>query len=102
MESYYDNTGRRIRLDTRHLVWCSEEAAEMARRRQEAEELERRGRRLSNILRLIICVPCGWFAIANVRIIYLHPIEAITGIGVVASLAFIGTSIRAFWGEEER
>ena len=98
---YFDGQGNRIRLDTRHLVWCAENKSDVLMRIQEKEERERRANRAFNLLRMAVSVPVGIFVFQHIRLLYLHPLEVIEGVGVVAGLAFIASTIRDLWEVKE-
>lgn len=98
---YHDNMGNRSRLDTRMLEKVAGTTAQPIINRREQEEQENRARRINGLLRLAISVPCTYFAISHIEIVYRHPIECLEAVGVIACLAFLADSIRSLWREEE-
>ena len=98
-DRFHDSYGNRMKLDTRHLVWCAEHKAQELIDRKEREEKERKDRMLTSIIRLAIVVPCGAFALAHIRILYMHPMEVLEAGGVIACLTFVADTIASFWRE---
>ena len=92
LDAYHDHEGRRIRLDTEHLQWCAEHPLD----REKAIHREERRREVTRaelLLRGAVSVFCGWFVFNHILDIVHNGMLFLTGVGVIAGMAFIAWTI---------
>lgn len=92
-DRYHDSYGNRMKLDTRNLVWVAEHKAKQIAERKRQEER----RSVWTIVRFLVSIPCGAFAIAHADVFYKETWTVLMALGVIACLAFVASSIHDLW-----
>ena len=96
----YFRNGERIRLDTRHLEWVGEHKSDALLRIQEQEKRERDAKRAFTALRIIVSVPLMAFMFCHIDVLYLHTLEVLEALGVIAGGLFVASTIASIFGGE--
>jgi len=91
-DGYHDESGARIRLDTRHLAWCAENSPE-GRNASRMAERDKAAARAAGALRGAACVFCAVFAFRHVGVVFRSGSEMIEMIGVIACLGFVASTL---------
>ena len=97
-DMYHDADGNRIMLDTRILRQVGSDPDFLERVRQK-EAREKKAKREFNFLKTVLCIPAAIFVFHFIPILYLHPVEVLESVGVLACLALMVSTITGFWEE---